>query len=965
MFNSTTDFIPDSSSICNILDDLNDLKNFLSLTPCNISNSSTSQKHNVTLNCFHLNIRSLRSNFDSFIALLSNCIDYLSVIVLSETWIFSEEINFYAIPDFDCFFQCRDDGRSGGIAVFTRKNLNFSKVDVSFPSAESVFLYSKRLNIGLLSVYRSHEFTISEFNLQLQSVLSDLKFNNIVLIGDLNINILNESCSDIQVYLNILSQFGFKSLINRPTRIKTCIDHIFLKSNSLLSQSAIFKSDLTDHFSILCKLGISHVLLPSDSVYKTIVNYTKFFEYLSNYKFTYQTGHSLEDQYNLFVFKMNSLQNNFKSKVNCKKKFRHEWMTSDIHSLVLRKEKLFKKTKKYPWDLIFKTAYFSTVNYLKKLIKKAKDEFYKKQFLTFATNKSKWEFVNTVILKETRENILPNADNNLTLASDFNNHFASLNSSHFSYSNDFKKYLIYNNNSFMLYDASDLEILSIINAFSNKSTKDYDQINMNIIKSFSQNNLSFITNFVNTSFKFGIFPDSLKCGFICPIYKSGNKNFLTNYRPISILPCFSKILEKAMANRLYSFYESFNFFAENQFGFLKNKSTELALLHFSKFIYDSIDKSKLTTAIFLDISKAFDNVNHSILLSKLNASGIRGTQMDWFVSYLKNRSQCVKIKNDFSSFININRGVPQGSILGPLLFLVFINDFCKLKLNAKIITYADDSVLLYSCTDSVSLNNQIEQDLKVISTWFMLNDLNLNLNKTKVMHFSLTNVNSNIVPRFHSSECQNLYMCSCPKLQLTTSIKYLGLTVDNNLKWKSHINNVTRKLRYILYKFYYLKNKVNHEFLQTLYYSWFYSIINYGIIIWGCDFKTNLQPIISIQNKCFKLLNFNQTTNLYLFRQLQLLPFRYNVLFRIILFLYRNRSLCNLKDNISIRRPSVIYNIPRHYKEIYKRHFFYIAPTVFNQLPLELQTNINYKSFKNSIFTYIINIDDIDAHFHL
>ena len=948
---------------------MDNLNNFLSLTHCDISNSATpqnySQNYTITLNCFHINIRSLRSNFDSLIALLSNSLANISVIVLSEIWIFSNETNFYTIPDFDCFFQCRADNRSGGIAVFTRKKLKFSKIDIDFPSTESVFVYSTCLNIGLLSVYRSHEFTISEFNLHLQSVLSNLKFVNIVLIGDININILNELCKDIQGYLNILSQFGFKSLINKPTRIQTCIDHIFLKSSLLLSHSAIFRSDITDHYSTICKLGFSHVILPPDSVYKTIVNYPKFFEYLTNYNFTFNSGYRLEDQYKYFVCIINSLQNNFKSKINCKKKFRREWMTPEIHRLVLRKEKLFKMTRKYPWDLVYKTAYSSTANYLKNFIKVAKDQFYKNKFLTFATNKSKWDFVNKVILNETKKITLPKSPNNLTLASDFNKHFASLNSSNFGYSDDFKKYLNFTNNSFMLYDASDLEIHNIINSFSNKTTMDYDQINMNVIKCFSQKNLPFITSFVNTSFKYGNFPDSLKCGFICPIYKSANKNDLTNYRPISILPCFSKILEKAMANRLYSFFDSINFFAENQFGFLKGKNTELALLHFSKFIYDSIDKSKMTTAIFLDISKAFDNVNHRILLSKLNASGIRGTQLDWLDSYLKNRRQCVKINNDFSSFIDINRGVPQGSILGPLLFIVFINDFCKLNLNATMVTYADDSVLLYSCTDAASLKYQIEQDMRVISMWFKLNDLSLNLNKTKIMHFTLTNVTINVFPRFHSSDCQNLSMCSCPKLQLTNSIKYLGLTVDNNLKWKSHINNVTRKLRFILYKFYYLRNKVSPDFLRTLYYSWFYSIINYGIIIWGCDFKTNLQPIISVQNRCFKLLNFNYSNYLYLYRHLQLLPVRYNAFFRIIIFLYRNRNLCNLKNNVSPRRPSVIYNIPRHYKVIFKKHFFYVAPTLFNKLPYDLQNNSSYLSFKKNIFKYIIDIDDIDTHFQI
>lgn len=366
----------------------------------------------------------------------------------------------------------------------------------------------------------------------------------------------------------------------------------------------------------------------------------------------------------------------------------------------------------------------------------------------------------------------------------------------------------------------------------------------------------------------------------------------------------------------------------------------------------------------MDISKAFDNVNHSILIQKLNYAGIRGNILNWFVSYLHNKQQRVKINSNFSNYISLTKGVPQGSILGPLLFLIFINDFCKLKLFGSIVSYADDSVLLYSCSDLNTLKIQVEQDLVTISNWFSSNHLDLNLNKTKYMYFSLKTPNFNFEPKYHSPNCTVLLNCPCYSLQSVNTIKYLGLHIDCNLKWKTHVNEISKKLRFVLYKFYYLKNKISKDFLTTLYYTWFYSIFNYGILVWGSDYKSNLHPIISLQNKCFKILNNFNTNNPPLYKSLRLLPVRYNAFFRIILQLFKNKSLCKLKENISNRRPNIIFELPPIRKEVYRKHFLYIAPKLYNSLPLELQSINNYNHFKKVLFSFLIEIDDIDLYFH-
>jgi len=685
---------------------------------------------------------------------------------------------------------------------------------------------------------------------------------------------------------------------------------------------------------------------------------------LKDYKMLWNdnSNNSLDQLYSNFLFKINSMKNNFKVKVRVNEKFKNNWMTDDIYNIVIRKDKLFKKVKRYPSNNVYLTAYKCTSNYLKTIIKLTKEDFYCRQFNNCNSNKEKWDLVNKIVNNKNTKTILPDNFDDIELSHRFNHHFSTVNQD--SCSPVTIVDIVSNLHSFVLFDVTHHDVSVILKSFT-KNSCDYDGLNFDILRYFSVKNMDFITNFINLSFSSGIFPDLFKLATVIPIHKSGSINTFSNYRPISILPIFSKLIEKIMYNNLYGFLQFSNFFSDNQYGFIKNRSTTDALLKFSNFIYSSIDNNKKTLAVFLDISKAFDSVNHLILLNKLHLSGIRGISWQWFKSYLANRKQRVKINDSFSDFVEIGRGVPQGSILGPLLFLIFINDLCNLHLHSKIISYADDTVLLFSCDDLTTLKYQIENDLQKVNNWFLVNDLQLNLNKTKYMFFSLNNSDFVLMPKFHVMSCSSFSSCSCHTLQQTKSIKYLGLHIDSDLKWKTHIKNISTKLRFVVYNFYYLKKKVPTKFLISLYYSWFYSIFNYGSIVWGTDYKTNLHPVCSLQNKIFKILNGGQFCNDSLFRSLNLLPIRHNAFFRVILFLFNNRSICNLNTHTSNRRPNFIFQVPLCKKTITQKHFLYLAPKCFNSLPLELQSITNYYKFKRALFELFISIDDIDSFFKI
>jgi retron-type reverse transcriptase len=286
-----------------------------------------------------------------------------------------------------------------------------------------------------------------------------------------------------------------------------------------------------------------------------------------------------------------------------------------------------------------------------------------------------------------------------------------------------------------LQPVSENEIKNITKAFSSEKAAGYDNISMSIVK-LTINYISRpLTHIVNLSLSQGFVPDEMKIAQVIPLYKAEDKSFVKNYRPISILPVFSKILEKVFYNRILNYLNKNEILYANQYGFRKGHLTASALLDLYDKISEAIDKREVAVGVFLDLSKAFDTVNHNILFEKLEYYGVRGIALSWIKSYFSNWKQFVQFNNSSSTSKNITCGVPQGSILGPLLFLIYINDICNVSTLTKLILFADDTSLFFSHRDPVYLVNMINQELEKFSIWLRTNRLSLNLDKTKFMIF--------------------------------------------------------------------------------------------------------------------------------------------------------------------------------------------------------------------------------------
>jgi len=381
------------------------------------------------------------------------------------------------------------------------------------------------------------------------------------------------------------------------------------------------------------------------------------------------------------------------------------------------------------------------------------------------------------------------------------------------------------------------------------------------------------------SFETGEIPSQLKIAKVVPIFKSGDPTLPNNYRPISLLPNISKILEKVMCNRLTFFLESNNLLANSQYGFRKAHSTVHPLVHFLNNLTKANNKKLYTIAIFCDLQKAFDTVDHGILVKKLEAIGVRGTELLWFKNYLCNRKQFVSIDGHNSTLLDIVIGVPQGSILGPLLFIIYINEL-PLYSSFDDSLFADDTTLLKSHENLNRLTEIVNEEFQKIVHFFRAHKLALHPDKTKFMLFSTHRVNQlpEIFINFNdpdsTSTSNPIVPMQCINVSDDPSYKFLGVHIDPQLNFKKHISVLSTKLSKALFFLRSTKSFLNKRALKFMYYATFHSNLIYAIQIYSCTNKSNLLPLVKKQKAAVRIVN-NSKYNDHsepIFKSLRILP---------------------------------------------------------------------------------------------
>ena len=455
----------------------------------------------------------------------------------------------------------------------------------------------------------------------------------------------------------------------------------------------------------------------------------------------------------------------------------------------------------------------------------------------------------------------------------------------------------------------------------------------------------------------GYFPENLKVGCITPIFKGGEKDKVNNYRPVCSLSSLSKIIEKVIANRMVNFLEDSDILSKTQFGFRKNMGTETALLNYIDNIQNQLNNHKYTISIFMDLSKAFDVINHEILKNKLDHYGFRGNFLNFLLNFIKDRTYFVHVNGLNSDMKMLNIGVPQGSTLGPLLFLIYINDMVNCSNLLFLTQFADDSTITHSSLNLEQAIKTVEQEFNRVLDWLAANKLIINLTKTHLMLFTTRPRPENISIQAKGQQINEI-----------KETKFLGVILDNGLKWNSHIEYISKKISKSVSILKMLKFTFPSNVLKNIYFSLIYPYYTYCNLVWGSADSTHIDILIKLQKKAVRSISkvgyLDHTGPL--FNNLKLLEVHEIYNYNCAKFMYqcdKNKSLKNFKDKLNTNgsfhdhntRIKDLLRKPKGRLKLFDNTVIERGIEVWNSLHDSIKKAATFLSFKNQLKSYMLN----------
>ena len=843
--------------------------------------------------------------------------------------------------------------------------------------------------------------------------MKEKNFTYVVIL--INIDFIKtdtEKCSTD--FYALISSFGLLPYIIHPSEvvegnIPSLIDNIF--SNNIADRvlSGNIYMQLSEHFSQFASVKRDRIDIQKIVMYGrdwSKYDRDKFRDEISNHQWLIDS----DDPSVLMSDFYSKLGGSADQHVKIKKLSPREiklklnpWITPEIKKMLDLRDRLFARKKREPSNQRVEQVYKIARNRVSRKIQKSKQEYQDAYFVEHQNDiKKTWEGLRKLLnmKKSVRFSISQLnvngviVDDPAMIAEKLNKFFVNVgpetekkvpkvpNASP-------EKYLK-NRNQFELIIAhiSEEEILNIINALPNKSSGP-TSIPLRLLQDASDIIITPLCHIINLSLSTGIFPDILKITKVVAIHKGGSTQELNNFRPISLLSIFDKIIEKLIHKRVYEFFEDHNILYELQFGFRKKMSTGHSLVEITEEIKESIDNGKFGCGIFIDLKKAFDTVNHQILLTKLEHYGIRGVLLKWFESYLTNRRQYVYHNGIASDMEVITCGVPQGSVLGPLLFLIYVNDLPNISDKLRFFLFADDTNIYYDSNDLVELEKTVNQELRKLSQWLNINRLALNVGKT---NFVIFRANRRI---YHNVTL----ILNRKAIEQKDHVKYLGVLMDEHLNWKNQIANVTKKISRgvgILAK---LRSYLDPKLLINIYYCIVFSHLSYGVEAWGSACATDLEQILILQKKAVRILTGNRYFQIHgeeaaalprsepLFKTLEILKFEDIFKVSIGKFVYSTLA----KENPSVFWEWFTYShlIHNHATSsstnVVRTHYFDVGtveqtkflftkrshllnyggkmiqvygPILWNSLPKEIHDSPSLSTFKSRIKNYYVSLYD-------
>lgn len=800
------------------------------------------------LRIFHLNVQSLPGKIDELLLYLD--LIKPDAVCLSEHWCVSDDIMNLNIPNFTLATHYSRSGRlHGGTVIYVHSGLKYkplnkvlplcSEMDVEFCAAELT-----EYNIIIACVYRpstSHNFNVFLSSFERLAELLHAGDREVCIAGDFSLDLEKDSAMLTNTFKDILDSFNLRACITEPTRGCRCIDNFFTTLPRESTTALVVNPALSDHQGLLLDITLNM----SACEVSGCVRYGRRITDGGLRKLSELLIHETWPEYCLDVdVQAEYLIQKYASylqacfplrKVNTSVPFCIQWFDSTLKAMrdkIITLNDIYRTTKNPDVDELLRSV---RKQYKKEIVVRKRRAY--DRFLMRATNLNKagWKLVNSIRNPNgyNRQHRIPE---NLT-ADYFNRHFAEVASTVLETLRNAPAAVghsvnttVINNKCFFLSPITEPDVARVIASLSNSSSLDIYGLNSRVVKSTADIIIPFLTSLINNIFHTGNWPEAFKKSKVIPVFKKGEEGEPGNYRPIAIVPIFSKVVEVLLYKQLMQFFNDFKVLNPAQFGFRPGCSTVGAVAEVVRDIVEGLDRGEQTMLILCDLTKAFDCVSHEILCEKLERQGVRGVPLRLLRSYLTGRAQCVELGGKKSEFLPVLHGVPQGSVLAPLLFIVYVNDLPDYMMpSCRSILYADDTSFIVKSNNQDNLRVVADGALADAEHWFASNRLLLNRDKT-----------------------QSLILTADNRYNVDPPVKLLGVVLDAHLRWDTHVDQLCGKLSSVLFLLRSLRGCLNQDILLATYYALFHSRLSYGVILWGN--RNAAERALILQKKALRII---------------------------------------------------------------------------------------------------------------
>lgn len=937
----------------------------------------------------HINIQSLNDRKQELLEawLCSEKGRSVKVLCITEHHRVNCDLNRMSLKDFVLASSfCRENRKSrGGVCIYVHNSLKFDEL----PSIKKLSISNvlevcgiNLYNFYIVCAYRPKTLRNDNFIDNLENILShilskvDRKF---LLCGDFNVNLLVDGL-EARDFLCLLNSFGAEAFVKEPTRItdhsSTCIDNMI--SNVELRNVKVVELGISDHCLQHATLEIK-IKSNSGATFKQVRDFSKtnidelknFLESV-NWDPIYRNP-DVDASFNTFHDIFLSAIDRFcpLKRVRMENKcFTPKWITPGIRKSCETKRELFIQLKQSKDKAALSNHYRNYCSILHKVISYAKKK--DNEYLILNSNnqiKSIWNLVNKTVKGQKKSKFesykgltdgVETIENELDAPDLFNTFFSIGNNSNMGNSR-FENIELpaYIENSMFVTPLTKNELLKLVSNLNNKKACGYDGLPIFIIKNVIEVIADMLVHLINLSINTGTFPTRLKRAQVIPLHKGDSTLDVCNYRPIALLPTLSKIFEKYFSDRLAGFLARYKILSKNQFGFQKGRSTSDAVFDMMDFVAESLNIKSNVMTVLLDLSKAFDSVNHQILANILERYGIRGNCLDWLKSYLNQRNQSVllrkfddktkTISHMESLRIETTRGVPQGSVLGPLLFILYINHLPEIIEN-KITMFADDVSVFFKFErkDNTHLSKEISQTVTNIAKWLQGLDLRTNASKSKLIHFR----NYNTPQLVLDIAVENT------EIALVNHARFLGVIADEYMNWKKHIEALEGKLSSFCYALRCLSKITTARASLQAYYAFFHSRILYGLILWGGS--VDVKKIFILQKRCIRILSgikSNRVSCRDLFLKLKIHSITALYIIELCKLVRRHPDKFPISDEWKSSRLRDYFRLNLKSKPCrttsYSKSTSHMAISIYNKLPTEIK-DLSGNRFLKSLKQYLL-----------